>query len=293
MDRRCCTLQVLKRLLFCLTSAIAFAQAPSFDYPHTPFAIRKNGAIQRGDIRVDDVSFANLAGGRTSAYLVHPPGRGKGPGALFVHWYDGESPTSNRTQFLDEAVALAKLGLTSLLVETPWSQPMWYQKRNVSRDYDFSVQEVKELRHDVDVLLAQPRVDKKRVAYVGHDFGAMYGIVMNAVDRRISAAAFQAGTSTFSEWFLYNQEKLAPEGKAAVVQRLSPLDPVGFIGKLGIPVLLQFAKKDFYVPPDKAQALFDVAREPKRIEYYDSGHGLNAQASSDRQAWLRERLALR
>ena len=45
---------------------------------------------------------------------------------------------------------------------------------------------------DLDVLLANSRVDPKRVAYVGHDFGAMYGMVMTGVDQRVSVAAWAA-----------------------------------------------------------------------------------------------------
>ena len=78
----------------------------------------------------------------------------------------------------------------------------------MSLDYENSVQEVKELRRDMDVLLSYPRIDPARVAYIGHDFGAMYGMVMTGVDQRISVTAFQAGNSRFGEWFLYNQAKL-------------------------------------------------------------------------------------
>src|SRR5258708_34159672 len=106
-----------------------------------------------GGVRVQDITFRNLAGGRTAAYLVLPPGRGINAPALFVHWYDSEAKNSNRTQFLEEAVELARHGLLSLLVETPWSDPQWYSKRDVSKDFENSVQEVKELRRALSFLL--------------------------------------------------------------------------------------------------------------------------------------------
>ena len=59
----------------------------------------------------------------------------------------------------------------------------------------------------------------------GHDFGAMYGALLAASDPRVKILAFQAGTSSFSNWFLYTQQKLSPEGKQSVVSRLAPLDP--------------------------------------------------------------------
>ena len=292
----CSTLPLLKPIFLCsLTFSLAFARSPSFDYDLTvPFAIQFLGVEHRGNVRVEDISFRNLMGGRTVAYRVLPPGRERAPAALFVHWYDPDSMTSNRTQFLNEAVELAQHGLESLLVATPWSDPKFYPNRDVTLDYENSVQEVKELRRDLDVLLTDTRVDPIRVAYVGHDFGAMYGMVMAGVDQRVSVAAFQAGNSRFGEWFLYNQPKLSPEEKQAVVDLLAPIDPVRFIGKLaGKPVLLQFSKQDFYVPLDRAQAIADAAKEPRQVLYYDADHGLNHQAVRDRIAFLREKLALK
>lgn len=277
---------LLGHVLVALTCA---AQAPSFDYDRNkPFDLRITATESRGNVRIDDISFADLAGGRTKAYLVSPPGRGKTAGALFVHWYETESPLSNRKQFLEEAIGLAQSGLTSLLVATPWSDAEWYDKRDISRDYENSVAEVKELSRALDLLATQKRVDPKRLALVAHDFGAMYGILAAAEAKtRISAIALQAFAPSFSDWFLYNQQKLSPEGKQAVVDRLAPLDPIRFLPQLGsTPTLLQFANKDFYVPREKAEALYNAVTGPKQILWYDSGHGLNEQASHDREQWL-------
>ena len=282
-------------LLALALSFVAGAQVPSFDYDRAkPLDVRVAGTETRGDVRIDDISFVNLIGGRTEAYLVLPPGRGKFAGALFVHWYESESPLSNRKQFLSETVELARHGLVSLLVATPWSDPQWYPKRDVTRDFENSVQEVRELRRAMDVLAAQPRVDRQRLALVGHDFGAMYGVLAAASEKRVSAVALQAFTGSFSDWFLYNQKQLTPEARQGVIDRLAPLDPVKFIGQLGsTPTLLQFAEKDFYVPREKADALYAAVHGPKQILWYQAGHGLNNQASQDRQKWLRQALKLK
>jgi predicted esterase len=286
----------LKTLFLALiTLSLAAGQSPSFDYDGTiPLSVQVQGVEHRGNVMIEDISFRNLAGGRTAAYRVLPPGKDPAPGALYVHWYDPQSMYSNRTQFLNQAVELAQRGLISLLVSTPWSNPKFYPNRDVTLDYENSVQEVKELRRDLDMLLSDSRVDPKRVAYVGHDFGAMYGMVMAGVDDRVTVAAFQAGNSRFGEWFLYNQSKLPPEEKQQVIDKLAPIDPVRFIGQVGgRPVLLQFSKKDFYVPLDRAQSLANAAKEPKQVLYYDADHELNKQAIRDRYAFLREKLRLR
>jgi dienelactone hydrolase len=272
-------------LLALSVTLAALAQTPNFDYDRSkPLEIRMAGSEMRGGGRVDDISFVNLAGARTAAYLVSPPGRGKTAGALYVHWLDPESPLSNRKQFLEETVALGRDGLTSLLVETPWSDPQWFDKRDVTHDYENSIQEVKELRRALDVLAAQPRVDRKRLALVGHDFGAMYGILMAAAEKRVSAVALQAFAGRFSDWFLYNQRQLTPQERQRVIARLAPLDPVKFLSWLGpTPVLLQFSEKDFFVARETAEAISAAVRGPKQVLWYQAGHGLNPQASLDRQ----------
>jgi len=282
-----------------MTSLVLAAHAQvSFEYSHNSnYDKRLAGEEKRpGGLRVQDITFRNLQGGRTAAYLLLPPGRGKSPAALFVHWYDSEAQNSNRTQFLREAEALARIGLVSLLVETPWSDSQWYAKRDVSKDFENSVQEVKELRHALSFLLdtQSARIDTRRVALVGHDFGAMYGLLAASADHRVSALALQAFTGSFSDWFLYNQRALSPEAKQAVVDRLAPLDPLKYVPRLDtVPVLMQFAKDDFYVPRETAEALYASARGPKKILWYDAKHGLNPQASEDRADWLRRALGLK
>src|SRR5690606_20920585 len=59
------------------------------------------------------------------AYLVEPIDGGRGAAILFLHWFDPEAPDGNRTQFLDEAVGLAREhGVVSILPQGrfPWAE---------------------------------------------------------------------------------------------------------------------------------------------------------------------------
>jgi dienelactone hydrolase len=263
--------------------------AESFSYDaKRPVDIRDSAK----EVAVRDISFAGAEGGRTKAFLVRPLGTGGFAGVLFVHWLESGAPDSNRTQFLSQAVELAQAGTVSLLVETMWSDPDWFTRRNQADDYTNSVRQVKELRRALDVLLAEPGVDPKRVAYVGHDFGAMYGALLAGVDKRPRFYALQAGTSEFSHWFLLFP-KLEGEARQAFIERLAPLDPTRYIGEAGVPVLLQFGKKDPFVPEAKANAFITAAKEPKTVLWYDAGHPLNEQAVKDRQSWLKAQLGLK
>jgi cephalosporin-C deacetylase-like acetyl esterase len=207
-----------------------------------------------------------------------------------VHWYAPPEPTSNRTQFIPDAIELAKDGVISLLIDTPWSDREYFGRRTRDGDYARSVQEVKELRRALDVLMSLPGIDLKRVAYVGHDFGAMYGALAAANDSRVKFFVFMAGTQSFSDWFLYGKPKLTGEARERFVAELAPLDPIAYLPKLKTPILLQFGDHDVHVSNERAQALAAAAPEPKTVRIYATDHELSADATRDRIAWLRKEL---
>ncbi len=277
--------------MFAIPFLALLAAGPSFEYDRKlPLDVRESHGETREGARVLDMTFAALDGKRTAAYVVRPESGESHAGVLFVHWYEPESKTSNRTQFLAEAVTLAGRGTVSLLIETMWSDPKWFPARNRAADFENSVKQVKALRRALDVLLAQPGVDPKRIAYVGHDFGAMFGATMSAAEPRVKAYALQAGTVSFSDWYLFGP-KMEPEAREKFIAQLAPLDPVKHIAQTKAAVLLQFGQTDRFVSEAKGKEFFDAAREPKKVLWYNAGHGLNDQAVKDRVDWLLPQLA--
>jgi cephalosporin-C deacetylase-like acetyl esterase len=153
-----------------------------------------------------------------------------------------------------------------------------------------SVREVKDLRRALDVLASLSEVDPERIAFVGHDFGAMFGAVVASVDRRPKALVFIAGTTSFSDWYLLGR-KLEGEARRKVEQELAPLDPVRHVARIApAPVLFQFSQKDPYVSLAAAEALVAATRGPKQVKFYECGHEMNRDATSDRVAWLAQTL---
>ena len=205
---------------------------------------------------------------------------------LFVHWYGPAHTTSNRTQYVPDALALARHGIVSLLVDTPWSEPSWFPTREPANDVAFSTGQVKRLQRAVDVLASIDRVDPSRLALVGHDFGAMYGAIVAGLDRRITAFAFVAGTAKFADWFLLGR-KLDADARTRVYEELAPDHPVRHLPNVSAgAVLLQFAAKDPYVPAEAARTLIEAVKAPKESKVYDCGHEMNREAMDDRVAWL-------
>jgi dienelactone hydrolase len=298
---------------------------PSFDYDTArPLDVRETARREQGGALLRDITYVELSGGpserpegsppkagprararggtggaprasRNAATLVTPAAARStpAPAVLFVHWYGPPRPTSNRTQFVPDAVALAKHGVTSLLIDTPWSVPEYFKQRRRAEDFTRSVQQVRDLRRALDVLLAQPGIDPKRVAFVGHDFGAMYGAVAAAHDRRITHFVFMAGTASFSDWFLYGPPKLEGAERERFVSELAPLDPTTWVAKLQGPLLMQFADTDEHVPAARRELLVRAAPKGADVRLYKAGHELNDDATRDRLAWLEQQLTSR
>lgn len=257
------------------------AAEPTFDYDRqAPLRVRDTAIALR------DIAYVDAAGRTAEATLVAPRAPGRHPAVLFVHWYDPHEPTSSRTQFLPDALRLARQGVVSLLVDTAWSDPKWFMARDPAQDLALSFAQVRNLRRALDLLESLPEVDKARLHYVGHDFGAMYGTMMASVDPRPRSYVFIAGTQAFSEWFLLGR-KADAETRRKVEETFRPYDPVRLVARLSpSPVLFQFASKDPYVSKEAADALVAAAGEPKEVRFYDCGHGMDAAAMDDRVAWL-------
>ena len=253
-----------------------------------PLNVQEVSRETRGVALVRDITFTP-ADKPVKAYLVSPT-TGTGPHAaiLYVHWL-GDPTTTNRTEFLDEAVALAGRGVVSLLVDTMWAEPNWYKNRIPEEDYARAIRQVIELRRGMDLLLAQPGIDPKRVAFVGHDFGAMYGMLASALDRRAKTYVFMAGIPHFIDWFLFARQ---PQEMESYRKQLSPIDPVHFVGRLAPAlVFFQFANKDQYVSATHAAEFYAAAGPRKHMATYEAGHDLHtSEVAADRVAWLTREL---
>ena len=231
-------------------------------------------------------------GYRRTAELLCPEREGSHAAILYVHWYEPASPDSNRSQFEEAAKEMAHAGAICLLVETLWSDPDFFIKRTQEDDLQNSMEEVVNTRRAMDLLLSQPNVDSKRFAYVGHDFGGMYGVLAGSLDQRPSHYVIMAATPRFPDWYLY-LPKLEGEAREAFIRQMSEMDPITHIPNLSpAEVFFQFATDDPHVPKERAEEFFTAAKNPKEIKWYQAGHGLNEEATLDRKAWLKQKLGL-
>lgn len=231
-------------------------------------------------------------GYRRAAEMFRPEGDTLLAAILYVHWYEPESISSHRTQFEEEAKELARLGAVCLSIETLWSDRDFFLKRTQKEDMQNSMEEVVNIRRAMDVLLAQPNVDTRRFAYVGHDFGGMYGVLAGSLDQRPTHYVVMASTPRFPDWYLY-LPKLKGEARETFIRQMAEIDPITHVPHLSpASVLFQFATDDFHVPKERAEEFFAAAQEPREMKWYDAQHGLNETATEDRKAWLKQSLGL-
>ena len=297
----------MKFHLAMLVGALAFAAAPArggsaaaaafaervalFAYDtRADLGIQERGVEQRDGVAIHDLSFVAVpeTKQRVNAYLVVPPGSGVHAGVVWVHWL-GEPKTSNRTQYRDEAVALAAQGIESLLVDAMWSDPDWYAKRDPDQDFAASIRQVIALRRAMDLLVARPGVDSKRIGYVGHDFGGMYGMLAAGVDRRAKTYVFMAVAPSLLEWAFFATQ---PKSKIDYIHKNAPLELSEFVHRIdNASVLFQFAKNDAYVSRASTGVLLNAANAPKERKFYDADHAMNKpEIAQDRDAWLSKEL---
>jgi pimeloyl-ACP methyl ester carboxylesterase len=215
-----------------------------------------------------------------------PPTAGEATGGvLFLHWFDPQADDGNKTQFASEAGDLASAGVVSLLpqLDFPWSvDPV-----GSTQDKHQIEQEVARLGRDVDELASQ---GAERIVLVGHDFGAMHGLLLMARDPRIVSGVVIAPANRWADWFVRFWQ--IDEDRIDYMRALRDLDPIEHVASISPrPLLMQFANDDYFIAGMDASELYNAAGEAKRIERYEADHAMrNDEARADRRDFILEQL---
>jgi dienelactone hydrolase len=272
-----------------------------FDYDQKAALVVKEVSVEhRGSTSIYDITYDSPKGGLVPAYLVIPYGKGPFPAVVWGHWYWENSPMRNRTEFLDEAAALAQVGVVSLLTDGPVARPGHVESKDPLDEQaaaDF-LQQVLDMRRGVDLLLARKDVDAKRIAFVGHSYNAGVGALLSGVDRRFKAFVLMAGsmsdevgrqTKEFEEF----RQKAGAEKVDAFIAKYSYLDQGKYVSHAAPAfVFLQYANEKG-LTPERASQYEKIVSEPKRFKIYNAPHALNAEARRDRIAFLTEQFKLK
>lgn len=221
------------------------------------------------------------------AYIVERPDEPIRAGVLFLHWLGDRR--SDRTQFLPEARVMARLGVRSVL---PAGRLPW-EPDPVNADTDVANIEAEQRRLGAALEALVSGVPKGApLALVGHDFGAMHGLLLAARRPRFKAAVLIAATPRWGDWFLRFWKV---EGdRFEYLRRLASVDPIEAAGDLKATVLWQFSERDFFIAPMSAVELANAAPGEPVIEWYPADHAMRSpKARTSRMTFLRRELGLR
>lgn len=303
--------------VFLLLITVAFAQEPydrllhHWDYDrHAPLDIRQAGVQDRDGVKIYDLSYATPLGdraasvgpnaGRVPAYLVVPRGKGPFPAVIYAHWCMPGSAQLNRTEFLDEALVLARSGVISLLPDHVIARAGFVQDKTPLNEQQIAVlvQQVVDMRRGADLLLARNDVDPHRLAYVGHSCNAEVGGFLSGIDHRFKAFVIMAGplsdeVNLRSKEYQDYRQKIGAEKFDAFASKYSWTDPGKYVSHSeGIAKLLQFATDEPFLNPERAKQYLPYVSEPKSLKTYQAPHALNPEATRDRIAFLSDQLSV-
>jgi len=255
-------------LALSLAVAVAAAASSPFAYDRAaPLRFVDHGRVNHDyPIAVHDVSYESPKGGRVTAYLVLPPGKGPFPAVVYAHGSGG-----NRTDLLLPAVWLAARGAVAITIDDPFARDPSLETASDARQNAALVQDAVDLRRAVDLLQSRRYVDPRRIAFVGLSLGARVGAVLSGEEPRIRFFDLMSG-------------------RGALLG--TSLDELGEIHRSHARFLFQDGLHDEVVPRAQLEALIAAAPKTKEVRWYDAGHSLDLRAIHDQIRWLAARLGL-
>jgi pimeloyl-ACP methyl ester carboxylesterase len=272
-----------------------------FDYDRTQPFDTTCEPLPRADAEVRGCGFTGPRGGRVNFIQVSPKGL-KPPfaGAIFQHG-GGQSMTN----YLSEAVILARVGVVSMIVDAPArgegkNSEVNTLKLEAARDLEAETVIIE--RRVLDLLLQQPGVDPKRIAYVGHSYGGIAGGVLSGIEPRIATFVLMGAVPSFARHMEENRasywqdmrKNMSAAEFTRTIELIRETDPDHFLPAAHAPVLVQCARYDSDDNVRGCPEVHRLAGGPKQITWYDDDHNFTSlEALRDRLDWLQTNLKLK
>jgi uncharacterized protein len=226
------------------------------------------GDVSRGDVVPGILMLPTPAVATTS-------GGAPWPAALLLH---GLTSDKERMAY-SVGRALRVMGVASLAIDLPL--------HGERQDRDSGVRDAnplalagawrraqREAHAAIDFLAGRTDIDPTRIGLVGYSMGSFLGLLVAAAADSVRAVVLAAGGDLPTGTSFDRAMRLIADPLRAV-QRLS-----------GRPLLMVHGRLDRTVTPAQAQRLFDAAREPKTLKWWDAGHYLPDAAINDASRWL-------
>jgi uncharacterized protein len=206
------------------------------------------------------------------------------------------------------ARGLALAGIASLAIDLPYEGDRKVEGKNFfTGDPQSTADNIRraviDARRGIDWLQGQQNINSGKLAIIGYSLGSWIAVMVTAADDRVDAVALNVmgvgeSAAIAGSW-------PANDAKNPLVERLIPTPIIdwaapqfeGLVTQRWIaqisprPILMLNGKNDKIIDPANAQKLFDAAKEPKKLLWYDAGHILPAAATDDCVNWIQDELA--
>jgi dipeptidyl aminopeptidase/acylaminoacyl peptidase len=214
---------------------------------------------------------------KVKAKLFWPEGKGPFPGVIYNH--DGVKGLSTST--IARCQELAQKGYAVIA-------PTYRGEDGSEGTIEVAQGEVNDVLNALKVFGKLPRVDAKRVAFVGTSHGALVSLLAATKTDKVKALVFGYGVADIYSWFDYLKEskQLGDDALTQQVYGKGPEDkPENFrirhaltvLPNLRVPVLILQGDKDRIVPLEQGQILqtkLTSLRKSSVLKTYpNSGHG--------------------
>jgi uncharacterized protein len=267
-----------------------------FDYEvESPVAITEEAVQQEEGYTVHKIHYPSPKDGEVPAYLVVPEGPGPFAGILLMHGSSG-----SRETMLPLAEDLVQTGAVVLTISAPAARIPgrdWITFTPLDREEQ--IQLMVDLRRGVDLLVQHENVEPSRIGYVGYSYGAAMGGLLAGIEPRIKAYGFMVGDGGLVNHFTDASgptggfEQFDPNTRERWLEAMEPIEPIHYVGHASASALFfQNARYDGSVTEEDALAYQAAGSEPKKVQWYESGHGLPEQAFVDMVAWLAEQIGI-
>jgi len=246
-----------------------------------PFEVEVAEAEDKGSYLSHQVKFESVHDEFVPAIYVRPKGKGPYPGLVFLHGRGG-----SKRDIRDLAPLITEAGYAGIAIDCQYHGDRNPRGKNIYSEYahnnrEAAIQTVIDGRRAVDFLQSRDEVDRSRIGLLGGSMGGIFGTLLAAVEKRITASVLLVAGG---DWKMLASKSQHPDARAlrkkdvdmdSFARILAPIDPLNFVDLISPrPVLFQLGKLDDIVPAETGRLLFEAAKEPKEVDWYDSGHGL-------------------
>ena len=248
-----------------VADAVFEGYRPQFDYDPLPLKAR----VERTDSTSDQwnaefVSFTAAYGRERMQAWVFTP-KDTPPPYQTVVYFPGSGAINTRTSAERRDMNASFVVKSGRAFVLPIYTSTYERTDSLTSDIpdesifwrDHVVMWVKDYRRTLDYLSSRPDVDTTRFAYFGYSWGGLMGGIIPAVEPRIKVAVLYVAGLTM--------ERSRPE-----------VDPVHYLPRVRVPVVMLNGKYDFFFPTETAQRPFferlGTPAADKKWVVYESGH---------------------